>query len=122
MAKAVHPDVLDGALNIVRTATKMVATAGQPATFTAANTGRLAEVTMATGDYTLAAGITDGRRATVAGKSGVSVAAAGTADHVALLDVSGSRLLYVTTCPAQVLSVGGTVSFAAWDVEIGNPV
>jgi hypothetical protein len=123
MAKACSPDVLDGALNIVRTnATRMVACAGQPASYAAANSGKLAEAVMASGDFTLAAGVTNGRRATVAAKSNVSVLAAGTADHVALLDPTGSRLLYVTTCPAQALVIGGTVSFAAWDIEIGDPV
>lgn len=122
MAKAVHPDVLDGALSVVRQATRMVALAAQPADYAAANAGKLAEAVMAPGDFVFATGITNGRRATVAAKSGISVSAAGTANHVALLDPGTTRLLYVTTCPAQALSAGGTVSVAAWDIEIGDPV
>ena len=123
MAKSAIPDMLDAALNFVKTnATKMIACSAQPTSFTEANaTYKLAEVTMATGDYTLANGVTSGRRVTVAAKSGVSVATSGTANHVALVDVTGSRLLYVTTSPAQALTSGSTVNFGAWDIEIANP-
>ncbi|WP_300537398.1 HK97 family phage prohead protease [Sphingosinicella sp.] len=57
----------------------------------------------------------------LAAKSDVAIAASGTATHVALLDAAGSRLLYVTTCPAQPLVAASTVSFGAWDIEIGDP-
>jgi hypothetical protein len=30
--------------------------------------------------------------------------------------------LYVTTCPAQALPAGGTVSIASWSIEIAAPV
>ncbi|MEI6418870.1 MAG: hypothetical protein WCO82_07380 [Sphingomonadales bacterium] len=122
MAKFASNDVLDASLNVVATATRLVALNGQPASFAAANTGKLAEATMVAGDYTLAAGDVSGRKVTVAAKNNLSVLSGGTADHVALLDVAGSRLLYVTTCPAQALVPGGTVSIAAWAVEIGAPV
>ncbi len=122
MGKAVHGDVLDGALAVIRSnATRMVALAAQPADYAAANSGKLAEATMASGDFTLGAGDVSGRKVAVAAKAGLSVTAGGTATHVALLDSAGSRLLYVTTCPSQGLSLGGTVNIAAWDVEIGAP-
>ncbi len=119
MSKFASSDVLDGSLNIVRAATRMVATAGQPATYAAADSGRLAEAALVSGDFSLAAGDISGRKVTIAAKSGLAVVAAGTADHVALLD--GTRLLYVTTCPAQLLVSGGTVSIAGWSIEIGAP-
>ncbi len=122
MGKFANSDVLDGSLNIVRTATRMVAVNGQPATYAAADAGRLAEAALAVGDFALAAGDISGRKVTVAAKSGLAVIAAGTADHVALLDAASSKLLYVTTCPAQALASGGTVSIAAWSVEVGAPV
>lgn len=123
MAKSVHPDVLDGALNFLRTnTTRMAACSQQPASFTEANTTyKLADVTLSPADFSLANGDVSGRKVSVAAKSAVSVAAAGTANHVALLDVANAKLLYVTTCPAQGLSAGGTVSFSAWDIEIANP-
>lgn len=114
--------VLDGALNVVRSATRMVATSGQPASYAAADAGRLAEAQLAPADFTLAVGDVSGRKVTIAAKSGLAVVAAGTADHVALLDPVTSTLLYVTTCPAQALVPGGTVALAAWSVEINAPV
>ncbi len=121
MPKFASTDVLDGSLNIVRAATRMVAVAGQPASYAAADSGRLAEAALTGGDFALAAGDISGRKVTIAAKSGLSVIAAGTADHIALLDGATSRLLYVTTCPAQALAAGGTVSIAGWSVEVGAP-
>jgi hypothetical protein len=122
MGKFASTDVLDGSLNIVRGATRMVALNGEPATYAAAFAGRLAEAVMTTADFTLAAGDVSGRKVSVAARSGLAVLTAGTADHVALLDVAGSRLLYVTTCPTQAVVLGGLVSIASWSVEIATPV
>jgi hypothetical protein len=122
MPKAASNDVLDGSLNVVRTATRMVALAGEPTTFAAANSGKLAEATLTTTDFTLAAGDVSGRKVTIAAKTGLPVLAAGTANHIALLDTATSRLLYVTTCPAQTLASGGVVSIAPWNIEIAAPV
>ena len=123
MAKAVHNDVIDAALAVVRAGvTRMVALAAEPVDYAAANAGVLANIVMAPADFTIADGAMSGRRASVAAKAGVSITATGTATHVALLDAPNVKLLYVTTCPAQALTSGGTVSFAAWDIEIGDPV
>jgi hypothetical protein len=122
MAKWVSANVLDGALSVLAGATRMVAVAGQPADFMSAQAGALASVAMTGGDFALGAGVGQGRKVSIGGKPAVAVSAAGTADHVALLDDGGSRLLYVTTCPAQVLTAGGTVNFGSWSVEIGAPV
>lgn len=121
MGKWVSGEVLDGALLVVAGADRMVAVAGQPADYAAAWSGRLAEASVSAADFTLQPGSGSGRRLAIAGKPAVAVAAAGTADHVALLDTASSRLLYVTTCPAQALAAGGTVSFDPWSVEIGAP-
>jgi hypothetical protein len=121
MGKFVNSDVLDSALNAVAGATRMVALNGQPATFAVAEAGKLAEVTLTGADFTLAAGDISGRKVSVAGKTGLGVIAAGTADHVALLDPVTSKLLYVTTCPVQALALGGTVGIAGWAIEIGAP-
>lgn len=121
MAKWVADEVLDGALQVIAGATRMVAVAGQPTSYAAAWTGRLAEVAMSSGDFAVANGDTSGRKIMVAAKTGVGVVAAGAADHVALVDPGGSRLIYVTTCPAQALAAGGTVNFDGWAVELGDP-
>jgi hypothetical protein len=56
---------------------------------------------------------------TVAAKNGVSVSASGTANHLALVTVSGTVVRYVTTCTSQVLTSGNTINIPAWDIEIG---
>lgn len=122
MPKFASTDVLDGSLVVAAGATRMVAINGQPASFAAAEAGKLAQTTLSGADFSFAAGDVSGRKVTVAAKSGLAVLAAGTADHVALLDVAGSRLLYVTTCPAQALAAGGNVSIASWAIEVGAPV
>ena len=119
MPKFASNDVLDGSLMIASGATRLVAVNEQPASFAAASAGKLAEATLTGGDFAFAAGDISGRKVTVAAKSGLAVIAAGTADHVALLDAT--RLLYVTTCPAQALVLGGTVSIASWAIEVGAP-
>lgn len=122
MAKAVHNDVLDAALGAVKTgATRMVALAAEPASYGAANSGALADAAMTSADFTIGEGVTSGRRLSIAAKSDVAITASGTATHVALLDAAGSRLLYVTTCPAQPLVAASTVSFGGWDIEIADP-
>ena len=125
MAKTVHDDVLDGALNIIKNnCTRQVACSAQPMTFTEANaTYALADVTLATGDFTNANGDTSGRKTTVAAKSAVLIDVTGTATHVALLDVTNSKLLYVTTCTSQAVTANAsnTVNFPAWDIELADP-
>lgn len=122
MAKFASEFVLDGSLERVAGATRMVALAGQPASYAAADAGKLAEAAMTPGDFALAAGAVSGRRVSVAAKAGLPVLAAGIADHVALLDGVAERLLYVTTCPAQSLTPGSSVNIEGWQVEIGAPL
>lgn len=125
MAKSVHNDVLDGALNIIKNnCTRMTVCSAEPTTYTEGNaTYALADVTMAATDFTNADGDTSGRKTTVAAKSSVLIDTSGTATHVALLDVSNTKLLYVTTCTSQALTANGsnTVNFPAWDIEIADP-
>lgn len=121
MAKSVHDDVLDGAFDVLDQADLMTVCSSEPTTRTEAiTTFKLADVAMTPNtDYTKANGDTNGRKCTVAAKSGVSVDSSGTATHVALVDAT--RLLYVTTCTSQALTSGNTVNFPAWKVEIADP-
>jgi hypothetical protein len=123
VAKYVHDDVLDGALNIIKNnCTRMVACSSQPTTYAEGNaTYALADVTMTGADFTNADGTVSGRKTTVGAKSGVTVDNSGTFGHVALLDVSNSKLLYVTTGTSQVLTAGNTVDFPAFKIEIRDP-
>ena len=122
MAKSVHTDVLDQALNYIKTnATKMTVCSTQPTTYAEANaTYMLANTTMASADFTLANGDVSGRKVSVAAKSGITITNSGTAQHIALLDVTNSKLLLVTTCTSQALTANGanTVSVPTFDYEI----
>lgn len=124
MAKAAPDAVLDKILDEIATATRQIACSAQPTTYTEANaTYALADVTMAGGDFTKANGDTSGRKVTMSAKSSVLIDNSGTATHVALVRVSDTTLLYVTTCTSQALTANGsnTVNFPAWDIEIADP-
>jgi hypothetical protein len=123
MGKSVHDDVLDAALDVIRTGCdKMTALSGAPAGYADASAVLvLAEAAMGTGDFTISDGDVSGRKVAVGEKDGVSVSGTGTATHVALLDTAGSRVLYVTTATAQALTSGNTMTFESWDIEIGDP-
>jgi dipeptidyl aminopeptidase/acylaminoacyl peptidase len=128
MAKKVHDDVLDGAWNIIKNnCNKITVCEGEPASFAEANTAKgsggkaLADTTATGTDFTLANGDASGRKVTVAAKDGVAVDDTGNADHIALLDTSNSRLLYVTTCTTKGLTSGDSVNIPAWDAEIADP-
>lgn len=123
MAKSVNTAVLDLALNDIKTnGNKMVVCSAQPTTYAEANaTYMLANVVMASTDYTLAAGDTSGRKVTTGAKTGISITNSGTATHVAIIDTTNSILKLVTTCTSQALNTGGTVDVPAWKWEINNP-
>jgi hypothetical protein len=123
MAKSVAAAVLDLALNDIKTnGNKLVVCSAQPTTYAEANvTYNLAAVTMASGDYTLAAGDTSGRKVTTASKTALSITASGTATHVAIIDTVNSILKLVTTCTSQALTSGGTVDVPGFKWEINNP-
>lgn len=124
MAKAANDIVMDGALDIIATATRQIACSAQPTTYTEANsTYALADVTLSGGDFTKANGDTSGRKVTIGAKSGVLIDTSGTATHVALVRVSDTTLIEVTTCTSQALVANGsnTVNFPAWDIEIADP-
>lgn len=125
MARSVSDDVLDGAWNIIKNnCTRQVLCSAEPTTYTEANaTYALADVTVDSTDFTIANGDTSGRKVTVAAQNGVLIDGSGTATHVALLDVSGTRLLYVTTTTSQALTANGsnTVNIGSWKAEILDP-
>ena len=75
------------------------------------------------GDFTTANGDTSGRKVTMGAKSSVLIDTSGTANHVALVRVADSTLIYVTTCTSQALTANGsnTVNFPAWKIEIADP-
>ena len=124
MAKFAADIVMDGALDIIASATKQVACSAQPTTYAEANaTYALADIVIDGTDFTKANGDTSGRKVTVAAQNGVLIDTSGTATHVALVRTADSTLIYVTTCTSQALVANGsnTVNFPAWDVEVADP-
>lgn len=123
MAKRVFQEVLDAALNNIKNnANLMHALSAESTTWTEFNsTHKLADVAMASGDFTLAAGDTSGRKVTSGAKTGVTIDSNGTATHVGWGDSTNTLVKVVTTCTSQALNTGGTVDFPAWKYEINNP-
>ena len=123
MAKSVHNDVIDGALNIIKNnCTKIVVCSAEPTTYTEANaTYDLANVTVDSSDFTNADGDTSGRKSTLSAQNDVPITDSGTATHLAYLDVPNTKLLLVTTINSQVLTAAGTVDIPAVDQEIADP-
>lgn len=123
MAKSVADSVLDAAINYVKNATSLtvILCSAQPTTRTeAVSTYALADVALSSGDVTAANGDTSGRKGTIAAKTGVTVDASGTGNHLAL--VSSTELLYVTTTASTAVAAAGTVDIGSWKFEIADPV
>lgn len=120
MGKYVNSSVLDAALDKVSTGTQLIVTAAQPTDRASAISNALASTSLTSGDFTKSAGTPDGRKLTVAEKSGIVVSATGNAGHMSIID--GTSLLWVTTVATQAISSGNTITIPAWTVSIANPV
>lgn len=124
MAKTVDQNVQDAALNDIKNnANKMVVLSAQATTYTEANaTFMLANVVVASGDFTLAAGDVSGRKVTIGAKSGIAVSNSGTATHIGQIDTANTRVKAQTTCTSQAINTGGTVDVPSYKVlEVQNP-
>lgn len=119
MAKKVDNSVLDAALDEIATATSLTVCSAEPTDQSDVANVALADATVDGSDFTNADGDVSGRKVTVAQQSDIAIDSSGEATHVALDD--GTDLLYVTTCDAQDLTSGGTVTVPSWDVEIEDP-
>ena len=126
MAKAAPDAVLDKTPTEICTATRLCVCAGQPTTYTEAiTTFKLADVDLTAGDglgdYVIGNGDTNGRKVRVGAQSAVPIDTSGTADHIALVRVADTTLIFVTTCTSQALTSGGTVDVPVWDVKVADP-
>lgn len=119
MAKWANDSVLDAYLDKVATGTQILVTTTQPTTRANALSAALATASLASGDFTKADATPNGRQVTIAQKASVPVTATGSATHVAIVD--GTNLLYVTTCTAQTLTSGNTVTIPAWTASVSDP-
>src|SRR3990167_6323343 len=126
MAKAAPDAVLDKILTEICTGTILTVCAGQPTTYTESiTTFKLADVVLTAGDgngdYVIGNGDTNGRKVRVGAQAAVPIDTTGDADRLALVRVSDTTLIFVTTCTLQTLTSGGTVDVPVWDVEVADP-
>lgn len=136
MGKNVHDDVLDAALNFLKTnGTKLIVLTSEPtgssaytnATKAVDSSGlKLADASISSTDFTGPSdGDTSGRKIAVNAQSSISIdgiaSSADSATHVCIVDDSSSAVLYTTTCTSQSLTAGNKVNTPAWDIEIRDP-
>lgn len=117
MAKWVNADVLDNGLNAIKNNCNKMAlistyTAGD--SYAIVNGNILAEVTMASGDFTLGSSGSNRTLTTASGKQDASANASGggAAMHIAFLDTLNSKVLWVTEETSdQTITAGNPVTF-----------
>jgi hypothetical protein len=123
MAKAIHNDVYDAALDKIATSTRITFTSAEPANYAGIAAVALIDVTTTAGDgngdFTIADGDASGRKLTVAAQSGMAVDTSGTVTHACLDD--GTTLLAVTTVTSQAVTTGQTWDSPAFDIELADP-
>ena len=128
MAKWANADVLDNGPNYIKTNCNKLAlissyTAG--ASYATVNAAILAEVTMATGDFTLGASGSDRTLTTAAGKQDASANASGgsASNHLAFVDTTNSKVLWVTEeTSGQAVTAGNPVTFPSLVYTAKQPV
>ena len=123
MAKSQNDLMLDAAFDWIRArVTQMTVCSTQPTTYAqATSTYKLADVPLTSTGIAVADGAVNGRKMTIAAKSGVTIDVSGTAAHIALAGSTGATvLLFVTTCTTQALTSGGTVDIPAWTDTISD--
>ena len=124
MTKLCADEVLDEGLEYIQTnCNSMIACSGAPADYASVSGVALADVSMSSGDFSIAdgSGGETGRTLTVAAKSSVTIDTSDTATHIVLVDTSGMLLLYVTTCDSLYLTAAQTVDFPSWDITLRDP-
>ena len=124
MAKSIHNDVFDAALDYLKNnGNELTLCSQEPTSYTEAHeTYKLADVALDSGDY---AGPYDGdvsgRKITVGQQADVPVDATGTGTHVAIIDTNNSKLLLVSTCNSIQVTSGNTVTIPQFSWELRDP-
>lgn len=123
MAATLHDNVLDAALNYIKTNVEnLYICSQQPTTFAQAATTYAVGVKAAP-TFTGPVDDTSGRKVTVSAITDGSVTATGTAAWVALTDDSASLLLAAQALQAsQAVTSGNTFTLTAFKIAIPDPV
>lgn len=117
MAKFAHAQVLDNGLNYIKNNCNKIALISSYSvgeSYATVNAKILAEATMASGDFTLAASGNNRTLTSAAGKSDTAANATGgsATNHIAFLNTTGSEVLWVTEeTSGQVVTAGNPVNF-----------
>lgn len=122
MAKELHNDVLDAALDKIATCTHLTFCSSQPANYAAISGVALAAVTLTAGDgngdYAIADD-TSGRKLTIGAQTGMTPSGNGTVTYAVLDD--GTTLLAATTVTSQAVTTSQTWNSPAFKVAIADP-
>lgn len=121
MGKKLSDAVLDAACNHIKNnATSIILLDAEPATRAAAISNSLATIAVVSGDFTLGDGDTNGRKVTVAAKSGTASTPGGTTynhNHTAI--ISATDLLAVTTSTeVKAINNGDAVNSSSFSLTI----
>ena len=121
MGLSVSDTVIDAALDVIATCTRLDITSDSSTPTNLTNT--LANVTLTAGDgngdYTIGDGDTSGRKITITAQSDITPTGTGTGKHL-VLSLSGT-IHYTTTITDQALSPSATFDIPAFDHEIRDP-
>ena len=123
MAKELHNDVFDAALDKIATADQLSFCSAQPANFAGIAAVMLVEVILTAGDgngdYVVADGDVSGRKLTVGAQTSMTPTNDGTVTYAVLDD--GTTLLAATTVTSQAVLDSQTWDSPAFDIEITDP-
>jgi hypothetical protein len=122
MAKVLHDDVLDAALDKVATCTHLTFCSSQPANYAGISAVALATVTLTAGDGQgdyVVADDTSGRKLTVGEQTGMTPSGDGTVTYAVLDD--GTTLLAATTVTSQAVTTSQTWNSPAFKIAIADP-
>lgn len=123
MAKELHNDVFDAALDKIATCTHLNFCSTQPGDYAAISGVTLANSTLTAGDgngdYTVADGDASGRKLIVLAQTGMTPTGNGTVTYAVLDD--GTTLLAATTVTSQAVTTSQTWDSPAFDIEITDP-
>jgi hypothetical protein len=125
MAKKLTNGMIDGGLVTFETCTRITVLTGEPNSITDITNlptdgtpgMRLASTTLTSGDFSRGAGTPNGRRSTVAEKANITIAATGTATHVA---IDNGTDYAVTTCTSKALTADDQVTCPTWYRQISQ--
>ena len=127
MAKWVHADVLDNGIAYIKAnCNKMALVSAYSAgdSYATVNAAIVADTAMAPGDFTIAASGNNRTLTTAAGKSdtAANVTGGGAGNHIAFLDTTNSKVLWVTNeTSGQSITIGNPVSFPSLVYTVNQP-